>query len=65
MPDPVLEIKGGGGVGRNRSQKQFFSAVRASVWSKNRGGGGSPGSDTDNCNEMARDIDNVVQRKIK
>ena len=39
MPDPDLEIRGGGGgVGRNRSQKQFFSAVRASVWSKNRGG---------------------------
>ena len=23
-----------------RSQKKFFSALRASVWSKNKGGGG-------------------------
>ena len=44
--------KGGGGrVGGGhldpeirgaRSQKKLFSALRASVWSKNRGGGGRP-----------------------
>ena len=33
-PDPELE---GGG-----SQKNFFSAPRASIWSKNKGGPGSP-----------------------
>ena len=49
MPDPNLEIKGGarsprpldkgGGDGH---QKKFFSALRESVWSKNKreGGGG-------------------------
>ena len=25
-----------------RSQKKFFLALRASVWSKNKGGGGAP-----------------------
>ena len=33
MPDPDLEIRGGG------SPKNFFSALGASVWSKNRGAG--------------------------
>ena len=48
MPDPDLEIRVGGrssrpldkGVGR-RSPKKNFSALRASVWSKNKGWGGS------------------------
>ena len=49
MPDTVLEIrdldqsskpleKGGGGGGRSpKNSKKFFSALRASVWSKNKG----------------------------
>ena len=41
---------GGGGVGERRSSKKFFSALLASVWSKNKvegeGEGGSPGSAT-------------------
>ena len=49
VPDPDLEIKGGGGVGggkRRRSPKKLFSALRASVWSKNKGeGGGVPKED--------------------
>ena len=40
-PDP--DIKRGGGRG---SQKKFFSALRTSVWSKNKGRGGSPGHST-------------------
>ena len=51
MPDPDLEIRGvgvgrsskpldkGGGAGLS---KKFFSAVRASVWSKNKGGAWAP-----------------------
>ena len=54
VPDPDLEIrrgrssrlldKGGGG----QSPKKIFSALRASVWSKNKGEGRgpSPGSST-------------------
>ena len=49
MADPHLQIKGGGGSHPNseiregdRSQKQFFSALRASFWSKNKGGGAGP-----------------------
>ena len=37
MPDPNLEVRGGGG----RCPKQFFSALRASVWSKNKEGAAS------------------------
>ena len=37
-PDP--EIRGGGG---EVSKKKFFSALRASVWSKLRRGAGPPG----------------------
>ena len=37
MPDPDLEIRGGGGGG-GPPQKSFFSALQASVWSKNKGG---------------------------
>ena len=36
MPDTDLQIRGGGG-----GLKHFFSALRASVWSKNKGGGGA------------------------
>ena len=44
VPDPDLEIKGGrgeggGGVGVGAVSKKMFSALRASVWSKNKGGG--------------------------
>ena len=35
-PDP--EISGGGGA----ASKNFFSALRASFWSKNKGGGRTP-----------------------
>ena len=50
MPDPDLEIRVGGrsfrpldkGGGRRSPQKNF-SALRASVWSKNKGGGGGGG----------------------
>ena len=35
MPDPDLKIRGWGG----RSPKKFFWALRASVWSKNKGDG--------------------------
>ena len=46
MADPDLQIRGGGGChphaggdkGGARYQKTFFSALRASVWSKNKGG---------------------------
>ena len=38
MPDPDLEIRGGGGV----VSKNFFSALWASVCSKNRRGAGPP-----------------------
>ena len=47
MPDPDVEIRG---VGKGRSSRpldkgggglqQFFLALRASVWSKNKGGEG-------------------------
>ena len=61
MPDPDLEIRrkrGGGGLGRSSrplqkvalgggSPKIFLSALGASVWSKNKGAGASPGSATD------------------
>ena len=36
MTKPDLQIRRG--VGGGRSQKEFFSALRASVWSKNKGG---------------------------
>ena len=59
--DPDLQIRGGGAVietlrkGGARTQKNFFSALQASVWSKNKWGGGggagpsgpSPGSATE------------------
>ena len=48
MPGPDLETRGRAGL-----QKKTFSALRASVWSKNKGRGvggpdPSPGSATDN-----------------
>ena len=39
MPDADLEMEGGGGEGR--CPKQFFSALRASVWSTNKEGAAS------------------------
>ena len=47
MPDSDLEMWGGGGggggerEGRGRSPKEVFLTLRASVWSKNKGGGGT------------------------
>ena len=44
-----LQIKEGEAIqtlryrGRGRSLKKFISALRASVWSKNKGGGGGGG----------------------
>ena len=53
MADPDLQIREGEGEGGRssiprdkggaRSQIFFFSALRASVWSKNKGGGEEPG----------------------
>ena len=54
MADPDLQIRGKGGGGHpdpeirgggGQSLKKCFSALRVSVWSKNKGGGGagSPG----------------------
>ena len=44
VPTPDLEIRageGGGGVGgRGRSPKKIYSALQASVWSRNKRGGG-------------------------
>ena len=39
MTDPDLEKRGGGG-----GPKNIFSALRTSVWSKNKGGGTGPPS---------------------
>ena len=53
VPDSDLEIWGGvghpGEVGGNRSPKFFFSALRASVSSKNKGGGGLPSGSATAC----------------
>ena len=43
VADPDLQIRGGGGhpdpdIKGGRSQKNFFSALRTSVWSKNKEG---------------------------
>ena len=59
--DPDLQIREGPGhpdpemgVGRGQSENKIFSALQASVWSYNKGGGGwppvgpSPGSTTEN-----------------
>ena len=44
----VSGVRGGGGEGR--TQEHFFPALRASVWSKNkRGGGPYPRSTTVTC----------------
>ena len=51
VPDPDLEIRGGAplsrlldknGKGVGRTAEELFSALRASVWSKNDGGGRPP-----------------------
>ena len=53
VPHPDLEISGGGGhpdpeICRGAVSKTFFSALWASVWSKNEGGPGlSPESATE------------------
>ena len=39
VADPDLQIRG---RGRGALSKKFFSALGASVWSKNKGGGGRP-----------------------
>ena len=49
VSDPDLEIRGGGVIqtrrkGGGRSSKNLFSTLRASVWSKNKAAGPSPGS---------------------
>ena len=43
MTDPDFQIRGGGGhldpeIRGAQSPKQFFLALRASFWSKNKGG---------------------------
>ena len=43
--------KGGGG-GWGLKKKNFFSALRASVWSKNKRGGGGPGPSPGSAAEM-------------
>ena len=52
MQDLDLEIREGGGA----SPKKMFSALRVSVWSKNKGGAGppgpSPGSATVPCGSL-------------
>ena len=56
MPDTDLQIRGGGGG----CLKHFFSALRASVWSKNKGGGDSPGSATeDDCRAFCSPYYNI------
>ena len=51
VPDPDLKIRGGKGARSSRPfdkrgggglQKKLFSALRASVWSKNKGGWAGP-----------------------
>ena len=49
MPDPDLEIRGGGGGSSRpldkggRSPPKHFLALRASFWSKDKGGASPPG----------------------
>ena len=50
MTDPEIRIRRGGGLpdseirrGKPGFQKKVFSALRASVWSKNKGWGGGGG----------------------
>ena len=42
VPDPDPEIRRGGGGGGGAGTQKFFLARRASVWSKNKGGGRAP-----------------------
>ena len=61
MVDLDRQIRGGGGGGGGEKRegpvsKKTFSALSASVWSKNKGGqaplGPSPGSATGICNHL-------------
>ena len=53
VPDPDLQIGVEGGGGGGTDSRTFFPALRASVWSKNKRGGGRvgacPGSATVTC----------------
>lgn len=42
MPDPDVEVMGGGGGEEVAVSKIFFSALRASIWSKNKGAPSPP-----------------------
>ena len=61
MDDPDLQIRGGGGGG-GRDLKFIFSAPRASVWSKSKGGGAgpSPGSPPADVPRMVANYDCVA-----
>ena len=63
VTDPDLHIRGGGGVverssrpwdrGWGQASKKFFSALRASFWSKNKGGPAPPCSSPRSCNQTS------------
>ena len=61
MPDTDLKIRGGGGG----CLKDFFSALRASVWSKNKGEGPFPGSATkDDCRAFCSPYHNTNKIRL-
>ena len=76
VPDPDIKIKGGGGraghqdpqIRRGKVYTKFFSALQASVWSKNKGGASPPGSATGKvrlCQTQVVDlIDHLVEIKL-
>ena len=77
VPDPDLKTRGGGGGGRaghqdpeirrGRVSTKVFSALQASVWSKNKWGPSPPGSTTGKvrlCQTQVVDlIDHLVEIK--